>query len=52
MTPLEDLRRVLEEMPHVRLAVLFGSAPKGAVGRDSDIDIGISLDGGVDSLAA
>ena len=48
MTAFDDLRRVLDEMPHVRLAVLFGSAAKGAVGSDSDIDIGISLDGGLD----
>ena len=45
MTVVEKLRRVLEEMPSVHLAVLFGSAAKGTLGPDSDIDIGVSLEG-------
>ena len=45
MTAVEKLRRVLEEMPSVRLAVLFGSGAKAAMGKNSDIDIGVSLEG-------
>ena len=48
MTVVENLRRVIEEMPGVRLAVLFGSAARRTDGSDSDIDIGVSMEGGAD----
>lgn len=35
------LRRVLEEGPALRLAVLFGSAARGALRADSDVDVAI-----------
>jgi len=41
-------RRALEETPGVRLAVLFGSAVKGALKPDSDIDIGVLLEPGTE----
>lgn len=43
MTAVERLTRALEQMPSVRLAVLFGSAARGTLGSDSDIDVGLSL---------
>lgn len=46
MTAVEKLRPALEQMPSVRLAVLFGSAATGAVSSNSDIDIGVSLERG------
>jgi hypothetical protein len=53
MTPLERIKRVLEETPAVRLAVVFGSAARQTESRDSDIDVGISwLDGAVQPAAA
>ena len=48
MDSCERLRRVLEETPGVRLAVLFGSAVKGALKPDSDIDIGVLLEPGTE----
>ena len=45
MTAVEHLRRVLEEIPNVRLAVLFGSAARRTQGVGRDIDIGVSLEG-------
>ena len=46
MTPSRELlTRVLEEMPNVRLAVLFGSSARRTEGVDSDIDIGVSIEG-------
>lgn len=44
-TLVETLTRVLDETANVRLAVLFGSAAKGALNSDSDIDIGVSMEG-------
>jgi predicted nucleotidyltransferase len=44
-TLVEPLKRVLDDTPGVRLAVLFGSAAKGALKSDSDIDIGVSIEG-------
>jgi predicted nucleotidyltransferase len=49
MTAVENLRRALEEMPIVRLAILFGSAARGTGSSNSDIDIGVSLERGADS---
>jgi hypothetical protein len=41
---IEDkLRRVLEQVADIRLAVLFGSAARGAAGSKSDLDIGVSF---------
>jgi uncharacterized protein len=47
MAVVDDLRRALDEVPGVRLAVLFGSAARGVAGPDSDLDIGVLLDAGV-----
>jgi hypothetical protein len=53
MTPLERIKRVLDETPAVRLAVVFGSAARQTESRDSDIDVGIAwLDGAVQPAAA
>jgi predicted nucleotidyltransferase len=38
---LDRVRRVLSEGPPLRLAVLFGSAVRGALHAGSDIDVGI-----------
>jgi predicted nucleotidyltransferase len=48
----DQLRRVLEQVANVQLAVLFGSAARGAAGSKSDLDVGISLRGrdGADEL--
>lgn len=35
------LRRVLESLPEVRLAVLFGSAARGEAKPGSDLDVGV-----------
>lgn len=48
VTAIESLTRALEGIPSVRLAVLFGSAARGASNADSDIDIGVSLERGSD----
>jgi predicted nucleotidyltransferase len=48
MTPVEKLRRALEELPAVRLGVLFGSAARGRLRADSDVDIGILLEAGAE----
>lgn len=48
MTALEKLRGALEQLPAVRLAVLFGSAATGTSTSKSDIDIGVSLARGAD----
>ena len=48
VTAIDTLTRALEQMPSVRLAVLFGSAARETVGSDSDIDIGVSLERGSD----
>lgn len=41
-----------EGTPGVRLAVLFGSAARRPLGPESDIDIGVALEAGVEALAA
>ena len=48
MTTFENLTRVLEETPGVRLAVLFGSAARRTDRSNSDIDIGVSMEGKAD----
>ncbi len=42
MEPLDALRSALEADPAVQLAVLFGSAARGALTRRSDLDIGVT----------
>ena len=44
VTAIESLTRALERIPSVRLAVLFGSAARGASTSHSDIDVGVSMD--------
>jgi uncharacterized protein len=44
----ETLRAVLEPMPRLQLAVLFGSAAKATARSESDLDIGVLLDPGAD----
>ena len=44
MAAIENLTRALEQIPSVRLAVLFGSAARGSSRADSDIDLGVSLE--------
>jgi predicted nucleotidyltransferase len=39
--PLDDIRRALGTEPTLRLAVLFGSAVRGGLRDDSDIDVEI-----------
>ena len=40
---VDSVRNVLETIPGVRLAVLFGSTARGRATRASDIDIGVSM---------
>ncbi len=49
MSAAETLTRVLEEMPAVRLAVLFGSAARHTDRPDSDIDLAVLVEGDADS---
>jgi uncharacterized protein len=46
MEAIVRVRRVLEETPGVRLAVLFGSAARQQLKPGSDIDVGVLLDRG------
>jgi len=41
MSRIGELRRALEGDANVRLAVLFGSAARGALRDDSDLDVGV-----------
>jgi uncharacterized protein len=43
MTAVQSVRDVLETVPGVRLAVLFGSTARERATRGSDIDIGVSM---------
>ena len=43
MVNVETLRRLLEDTPGVRLAVLFGSAARKGLRPGSDIDLGLSF---------
>jgi predicted nucleotidyltransferase len=43
MSAADTLRRALEPVPAVRLAVMFGSAASGSDRPDSDLDVGVSL---------
>lgn len=52
MAAIDELRRAFEQMPGVRLAVLFGSAAKGVAGPDSDLDVGVLLERGTASPPA
>ena len=38
---IDDLRRALETRPPLRLAILSGSAARGELRADSDLDVGI-----------
>ncbi len=48
MTAVEKVKRALETVPGVRLAVLFGSAARGTARSRSDIDTGVSMAPDVD----
>jgi predicted nucleotidyltransferase len=48
MAPEESLRQVVEQMPGVRLAVLFGSAARGEEDARSDLDVGVLFEEGRD----
>jgi predicted nucleotidyltransferase len=53
MVPVNQLKRVLDETPAVRLAVLSGSAARQADGSGSDLDVGVSFaEGGTDLAPA
>ena len=41
MDPLKDLTPALSADPDVQLAVVFGSAARGALTRGSDLDVGV-----------
>src|SRR5262245_44723523 len=43
VTAVDSVKDVLETIPGVRLAVLFGSTARGRATRASDIDIGVSM---------
>jgi predicted nucleotidyltransferase len=51
MSAVETLTRVLEQIPAVRLAVLFGSAARRTDRPDSDIDLAVLLEGEADSVS-
>lgn len=42
--PIDELAQTLRDDPSLQLAVLFGSAARGELRADSDIDIGIVTD--------
>ncbi len=50
MTEIEKLARLLEPLREIRLAVLFGSAARGATRANSDIDLGVLLEDGADLM--
>ncbi|MFA5684863.1 MAG: nucleotidyltransferase domain-containing protein [Lysobacteraceae bacterium] len=43
MNPLGELRRVLEQWPGIRQAIVFGSMATGRATTDSDLDIALDL---------
>jgi predicted nucleotidyltransferase len=43
MSTVAVLKKALEQVPSVRLAVLFGSAARRTAGRASDVDVGLLL---------
>jgi hypothetical protein len=43
MSSIVELTRVLEAVPEVRLAVLFGSSARGTGTSSSDLDVGVLL---------
>lgn len=43
------IRQILDNYPHVRLALLFGSLAKGNARKDSDLDLAIATDHPLDS---
>lgn len=43
------IRQILQNYPHVRLALLFGSLAKGNARKDSDLDLAIATDHPLDS---
>jgi predicted nucleotidyltransferase len=47
-TQEEALRQALQATPGVRLAVLFGSAARDTATDRSDLDVGVSCEGGAD----
>lgn len=47
VTAVDRVKGVLETMPGVRLAVLFGSTARGRATRESDIDIGVLMQAGL-----
>lgn len=52
MSAVDTLTRVLQTMPSVRLAVLFGSAARRTAGPANDLDVGILLDRGAEHSSA
>jgi hypothetical protein len=50
--PERSLLQALESWPGVRLAVLFGSVARGESGPDSDLDLGVLFEPGLESAAA
>jgi predicted nucleotidyltransferase len=48
VTAVENVKNLLEAVPGLRLAVLFGSTARGQARRGSDIDIGLSMAPGLD----
>lgn len=48
MDAIETLREILRTTPRVRLAVLFGSGARGTLRSESDLDVGVLLDGDAD----
>jgi uncharacterized protein len=43
MSVLDQIRRALDDAPDVCLAVIFGSAARGRMGPDSDVDVAVSF---------
>ena len=50
MSLIERLTGALEQVPSVRLAVLFGSAASDRSNSRSDLDVGVSLEAGCGAL--
>jgi len=43
MASLPDIRHALQQLPHLQLAIVFGSCAKGTQKPDSDLDIAVAF---------
>lgn len=48
VTAIDKLKKALEQIPNLRLAVLFGSTARGTAHARSDLDVGLMLEKGAE----